>query len=117
MTDVRFAARYARFRGSLWFVLFLCVFLAGWFAVNLAPWTPHFDRPGYGVLNVILSSEASLSVALLIMASERQDEIQRRQLKYLLHLMEANHAVLMGHDGIGAAPMARDGLDADAGKA
>lgn len=96
MPDVRLAAAYARWRGSAWFVLFLCLFLTGWFAVNLIPGLPHFDRPGYGVLNVILSSEASLSVALLIMASERNDEIQRRQLKYLLDLMEANHAVLVG---------------------
>ncbi|MGH7056427.1 MAG: DUF1003 domain-containing protein [Acetobacteraceae bacterium] len=83
------AAVYARFRGSAWFVLFLCAFLSGWFALNLVPGLPHFDRPGYGVLNVILSSEASLSVALLIMATEKQDRVQRKQLEYMLHMMEA----------------------------
>lgn len=89
------ASRYARFRGSAWFVLFMCVFLAGWF---VAEWIdPAFDR-GFGILNVILSSEASLSVALLIMANERQDALQRKQVEYLLHLIEANHAVLVGCD-------------------
>ena len=97
------AAGYARFRGSAWFVLFLSAFLAGWFAINLLPWTPHFDRPGYGVLNVILSSEASLSVALLIMATDKQDAVQRRQLEYMLHIMEAIHAEVADHAPGGGA--------------
>ncbi len=92
----RFAEGYAEFRGSRLFLWMLTAFLVFWFGCNLLPWLPHFDRPGYGVLNVILSAEASLSVALLMAAAERQDEIQRRQLEYLLHLMEANHAVLVG---------------------
>lgn len=80
------ASVYARYRGSPWFVLLLAVFLAFWF---VAEWIdPSFDH-GFGVLNVILSSEASLSVALLIMATEKQDAIQRKQLEYMLHMMEA----------------------------
>ncbi|MGH8144314.1 MAG: DUF1003 domain-containing protein [Steroidobacteraceae bacterium] len=94
----RFAEGYANFRGSRLFLLILSAFLAIWFVVNLVPGLPHFDRPDFGVLNVILSAEASLSVALLMAAAERQDEIQRRELEYLLHLIEANHAVLVGCD-------------------
>lgn len=86
------ASVYARYRGSPWFVLLLAVFLAFWF---VAEWIdPSFDH-GFGILNVILSGEASLSVALLIMATEKQDEVQRRQLKYMLTIMEATHAALV----------------------
>ncbi|MGH7102907.1 MAG: DUF1003 domain-containing protein [Acetobacteraceae bacterium] len=92
----RFADAYAQFRGSRLFLLILCAFLVFWFGCNLLPYLPHFDRPGFGVLNVILSAEASLSVALLMAAAARQDEVQRRELEYLLHLIEANHAVLVG---------------------
>ncbi|MGH7068172.1 MAG: DUF1003 domain-containing protein [Acetobacteraceae bacterium] len=110
MTERRFADGYARFRGSRLFLWILTGFLAFWFGCNLLPWLPHFDRPGYGVLNVILSAEASLSVALLIMAAERQDAIQQKQLEYLLHLIEANHAVLVGCDAMFCAHSARNGL-------
>lgn len=84
---------YARFRGSVAFVCLLSAFLAFWFGLEWID--PAFDR-GFGILNVILSSEASLSVALLIMATEKQDAIQKKQLEYTLHLIEAMHAQMVG---------------------
>ncbi|MGH7077961.1 MAG: DUF1003 domain-containing protein [Acetobacteraceae bacterium] len=116
-TEGRFADRYARFRGSRLFLLILTAFLAFWFACNLLPWLPHFDRPGFGVLNVILSAEASLSVALLMAAAERQDAVQRRELEYLLHLIEANHAVLVGCDLREGADHAHECVDQNTHKA
>lgn len=53
------------------------------------PFLPHFDGPDFGRLNLFLSSEASLSVALLIMANEKQDAAQQKQSEYMLHIMEA----------------------------
>lgn len=98
MAERRFSECYAHFRSSRLFLLLLCVFLAFWFGCNLIPSLPHFDRPGFGVLNVILSVEASLSVALLMAAAERQDEVQRRQLAYMLHVIEATHDQMVGED-------------------
>lgn len=110
-------AAYARFRGSAWFLLALC------FAITLAlaahRWFA-FD-PGYGIINLCLSIEASVSVALLIMANERQEAAEEKRLRYMLHLLEANrellsvvHRGLAGHapdDGCVDAPDTAEAAD------
>ena len=85
----RAAQAYARFRGSPTFVVVLTAFCAAWIFANLVSWLPHFDDSSFGLLTLILSIEASLSVALLIMDAAVQEEFQRKQMTYMLHMLEA----------------------------
>lgn len=85
---------YSKFRGSKFFLYLLCGVIAVWITSNELL---HFDE-GYGRLNLALSSEASISVALLIMAQERQDALQRQQLRYIQHLLEATVELIEGND-------------------
>lgn len=100
---------YAKVRVGRLFLVLLCGFCAVWIIWNLLPWTPHFDDGVFGRLTMILSIEASIGTSVLMAANEKQDELQRQQLIFLLHLMEAVHAQLTkptGADGAlrGAAP-------------
>lgn len=82
---VDWARAYARFRGSRNFLLGLAAFIAAGLAAHFVlGWDADF-----GALNLLLSMEASLSVALLMMWNERQDEAEAKRLEYLVHLMEA----------------------------
>ncbi len=83
-----FAKEYASFRGSTAFLVVLAATIAIWIGWNESPGLPHFDDPEFGRLNLLLSTEASLSVALLIMANEKQDKAQQETLKHLLRLAE-----------------------------
>lgn len=107
------AAGYARFRGSRLFLLALAGFTFAWIVWNLTPGIPHFDDAGFTRLNVFLSVEASVSVAMLLMATEKQDAMQRRQLLYMLAVMESvrdslkaseNAAARADHDGAAGGP-------------
>ncbi len=82
---------YAKLRTGKAFLVFLCCFCGGWVAWNLLPWFPHFDGSDFGRLTTILSLEASIATSVLMAAGEKQDELQRKQLLYILHLMEALH--------------------------
>lgn len=90
----RISEVYARFRGSRKFLVALSLVIAFWVGWNLAPGVPHFDTPGFDRLNLFLSTEASLSVALLIMAGEKNDAMQRKQLLYMMHLLEGQRDAL-----------------------
>ncbi len=89
MGSDRIAGAYARFRGSRLFLIVLTAVILFWVIWNSIPGLPHFDGDGFGRLNLLLSSEASISVALLIMANDKQDHAQSVQQKYMLHLLEA----------------------------
>lgn len=78
------ASVYARFRASTAFLVVLVLFVASWIAAHLL-WGLDSD---WGLLNLILSIEASISVALIIMANDRQETIEKKQLTYMQHLME-----------------------------
>jgi len=96
---------YAKFRGSVWFLIVLAAIVGFWIIWNLIPGLPHFDDPEFGRLNLALSTEASLSVALLIIAGDKQDRLQRQQLVYMQHLLEAMRDELLARrsDGDAAA--------------
>lgn len=93
-----FALLYARFRGSMFFVWALGLFCAVWITWNTRSFLPHFDDQGFPLLTLILSIEASLSVALLIMDTARQEARDRRQQKYMLDLMESVHDLLVAQN-------------------
>lgn len=79
------ARSYARFRGTTRFLYLLVACLIG---IVLAHDLFGFD-PDWGITNLALSMEASVSVALLIMAEDKQDAARRKQLEYMLNIMNA----------------------------
>lgn len=93
-----FASIYARFRGSPWFLGSLLVVVAGWLGWNHVPFLPHVDFLTIDGLNLFLSIEASGSVALLIMDSERADRRAEAQSKAIHDLLKAAVAILKNLD-------------------
>jgi uncharacterized membrane protein len=89
----KLAAAYRRFRTSNAFIVSLVTFIASWICLNFAV---DFD-PGWGGLNLFLSVEASVGMALIMMDGERQNRFQREQLQYMLHVMDAVYALLESH--------------------
>lgn len=94
---MKFSSAYARFRGSHWFLWALVISIGT--ILGLHFWR-HVD-PNFGVTNLALSIESSVSVALLIMYGVEQElqrtkEAQRweRMLKYMLDMMESNREML-----------------------
>lgn len=92
-----FAYAYAKFRGSKIFLIVLASILFVWIGWNELPFLPHFDDEGFGRLNLFLSTEASLSVALLMMANDKQDALAKKQMEYQQHLLEAVLHLLEHH--------------------
>lgn len=84
------ARMYARFRGSEWFLYTLCLAIA---AVVFAHFAYGYD-PDWGASNIDLSVESSISVALLMMAAEKQQRAEARRLEHMLHLLQAQTAAL-----------------------
>lgn len=82
------ATLYARFRGSVGFLYALCALI---FAAVFCHRFLGYD-PDWGLTNLCLSMEASVSVALLIMQEDRQRAAEERQQEKMLHLMEAQAA-------------------------
>lgn len=69
------ARTYAAFRGSPIFLLILTAYVAGWIGVH---YVTGFD-PEFGILNMSLSIEASVSLAFFTMIGERQARMQSKQ--------------------------------------
>lgn len=85
----RAAEIYAKLRTGKSFLIFLSLFCVIWVLWNLfLPNHLRFDGPGFPLLTLILSIEASLSISLVIMAEEESNEIQRNQIRLLLHQSE-----------------------------
>jgi len=85
----RFASRYKRLRAKYFFLL-LTLGIAAALACH---WLLGLD-PDFGLTNLALSIEAAVAMSLFMMLSDQQEAAQRKQLEYLLHLMEAQHAML-----------------------
>ena len=76
---------YAAFRGSPAFIVCLLLLESGWMLSHVL-W--NFDSD-WGMLNLFLSTEASITTALLIIDLRKAELMQTRHLKYMLHLLEA----------------------------
>ena len=88
----RIATAYTHFRGSPLFIAVLALLIIVWLAVH---WLFGADSD-FGALNLVLSTEAGVSTALLVMdmargeaAQKRAEERHAQQLKYMQHLLEA----------------------------
>lgn len=88
MRTTNAAVLYAKIRTGKAFFIGLSIFCAAWITWNLIPGLPHFDDGGFGKLTLILSVEASIATSMLMAATEKQDEAQQKQQKYMLDLME-----------------------------
>jgi uncharacterized membrane protein len=85
MTDDNFAQLYAKARGSRTFLYGLLAFILAWLAVS--HWT-GFDGD-HGLINLLLSAEASVSLAFFAMMGEKQDAQHREQMEAMLALLQA----------------------------
>lgn len=84
------AKAYSKLRTGKVFFIALAVFCLAWMVWNSytpAPW--HFDDPGFPILTLILSIEASLAASAIIVAGEESEIRQQEQLKYLLGISQA----------------------------
>jgi hypothetical protein len=83
--DDNFARIYAKARGSKTFLYGLMAFILAWLAVS--HWT-GFDAD-HGLINLVLSAEASVSLAFFAMMGEKQDIQHREQIDAMLALLQA----------------------------
>jgi hypothetical protein len=83
------AVHYKRLRARYFLAVLALAISAALFCHRLF----GFD-PDWGVTNLALSIEASVAMSLFMMLADEQEAAQRKQLEYLLHLMEAQHALL-----------------------
>lgn len=79
------AELYAKARGSKSFLLGLVVFVVGWLTLTCIT---GFDAD-HGLINLILSAEASVSLAFFAMMGEEQDRRHQQQMEAMLDLIRA----------------------------
>lgn len=78
------ADRYKHLRSSQAFLIGLAMFIATWLAAH---WLAGFD-PNLSEINLILSTEASLSMALLMMVQDKTDAVLRQLVEQTLASVE-----------------------------
>ncbi|MGB9848484.1 MAG: DUF1003 domain-containing protein [Moorellaceae bacterium] len=83
------AEKMARFIGSWAFLITQTIFLAGWMFLNVTAYVKHWDPYPFILLNLFLSLQAAYTGPLLLIAANRQEEIDRRRVEKILHLTEA----------------------------
>lgn len=86
----KLALWYAKFRGSAIFLWGLLGFIGIWLSIFHG--LLKFD-PDFGIINLILSSEASVSLAFFAMMQEHTDMQHAEVIKSIQALLEANNKV------------------------
>lgn len=85
----KLALWYAKFRGSSVFLIGLLAFIGLWLAAST--WF-NFDRD-HGLINLILSSEASVSLAFFAMMQEQTDAQHAEVMTAIKEMLEASKKV------------------------
>ena len=85
MTEDNFAQMYAKARGSKTFLYGLLVFILIWLTISRLT---GFDAD-HGLINLILSAEASVSLAFFAMMGDKQDAQHREQVDAMFALLKA----------------------------
>jgi len=85
----KLALWYAKFRGSSIFLVGLLSFIAVWLMIS--KWI-GFDRD-HGLINLILSSEASVSLAFFAMMQEQTDAQHSEVMNAIKTLLEKNSKI------------------------
>jgi len=88
--DINFAKWYAKFRGSSTFLWGLLVFIASWLGLHHV--FAHFDSDLAGI-NIILSSEASVSLAFFAMMQEQTDMQHSEVMNAIKQMLETSQKV------------------------
>ena len=86
----KFAAVYAKARGSKAFLIGLCTFVFVWLFLSA---TTGFDKD-HGLINLILSLEASVSLAFFALIGEKQYQAIMALLSEIRALLSEVRAVL-----------------------
>ncbi len=85
---MKFAGIYAKARGSKWFLIGLLSFIGTWLSFHF---TVGFDKD-FGMLNLFLSSEASIGLAFFTMLSDQQTHEAKAQTLVIQQILEAIQA-------------------------
>lgn len=82
------ADRIAAIVGSWRFIIAQSLILALWIILNVVAWVQHWDPYPFILLNLVLSFQAAFTAPVLMMAQNRQSEIDRQkaQLDYDVNL-------------------------------
>ncbi len=82
------ADRIAAIVGSWRFIIIQTALLVVWLVLNIAGWVQHWDPYPFILLNLALSFQAAFTAPILMMAQNRQSEIDRHkaQLDYDVNL-------------------------------
>ena len=85
---LHFVEKFAAARTSWGWVIILALWIGGWIGWQFIPGLPHFDMPPanerFGLLNFLLSIEATLSMPVLFMAMELASARDRAKLDAVL---------------------------------
>jgi uncharacterized membrane protein len=73
----RMSDKLANFAGSWTFIIIFIVVLTGWILLNLWLFTNPFDEYPFILLNLILSTIASVQAPIIMMSQNRQDKKDR----------------------------------------
>lgn len=84
----RAADRIASVVGSWTFILIQTLLLFGWLVLNTVAWIQHWDPYPFILLNLALSFQAAFTAPILMMAQNRQSDLDRQkaQLDYDVNL-------------------------------
>ena len=88
--DTNLAKWYAKFRGSATFLWGLLGFIALW--LTIVHGILRLD-PDFGIINLMLSSEASVSLAFFAMMQEQTDMQHAEVMNAIKQMLEANKKV------------------------
>jgi len=82
------ADRIAAIVGSWRFIIGQSLILALWIVLNVVAWVQHWDPYPFILLNLVLSFQAAFTAPILMMAQNRQSDIDRQkaQLDYDVNL-------------------------------
>lgn len=83
-----FADKIADIVGSWRFIIIQSALLALWLMLNVVGWIAHWDPYPFILLNLVLSFQAAFTAPILMMAQNRQSDIDRHkaQLDYDVNL-------------------------------
>ncbi len=83
------AKLYTKIRGSRWFLFGLTGFIGTWMAGHFM-----FGWDGtWGVLNLVLSAEASVSLAFFAMISDQQERAASARMDQMIKLLELSDKI------------------------
>lgn len=92
------AEKIARLVGSWRFIIVQSIVLSGWIVVNLIAWQHRWDPYPFVFLNLMLSFQAAYTAPLLLIAQNRQDELDRELSQEDHTLIQKVHEHLCAQD-------------------